>query len=281
MESAERPRSSAVPFVCAVLAAAAVVMNSSVMNATMPGFRAPCERLAVLPDQPYSATREPPTKLQSILANVKSLRRKIRGFDVARAGYRDTEGRQLAAATRAEISVETALVRTAVDKDSLVKFLSTPGPPGIRGYQGVPGPRGTSGKMGREGMLGGRGEQGDEGAPGATGGYGQTGKTGTEGKDGMKGTRGEQGQPGSRGFQGVRGARGGAGVVGVVGDIGEEGKLGDETLGPPGPAGLPGPRGFPGPQGTPYAFLSMPRKFGKSTWGGAPKKKKTSRKRKT
>jgi len=275
MEGAARPRSGAVPFVCAVLAAAAVVMN-----ATMPGFRAPGERLAVLPDQPYGATRERPTKLQIILSNVKSLRRQIRGFDVARAGYRDREGKLLAAAMHAEISVETALVRTAVDKDSLVKFLSTPGPPGIRGYQGMPGPQGTSGKMGREGMLGGRGERGDEGAPGAAGGYGQTGKTGTEGKDGMKGTRGEQGQPGSRGFQGVRGARGGAGVVGVFGDIGEEGKLGDETLGPPGPAGLPGPRGFPGPQGTPYEFLSMPRKFGKSTGGGAPKKKKTSRKKK-
>jgi len=47
-EGAARPWSSAVPFVCAVLAAAAVVMHAmmnavmnAIMNTMMPGFRAP------------------------------------------------------------------------------------------------------------------------------------------------------------------------------------------------------------------------------------------------
>lgn len=243
----------------AVLAAAMVLLASSRGGAPKPG-----ERLAVLPDQPYGAPScaggvnvamgapcplVAPTRLQSILANVKALRQQIKGFTEATAGYRENEGAQLATAVRGETSVEEALGRTAVDKDSFVKFIRTPGPPGTRGPRGLPGPQGSSGKMGRKGFPGDVGSRGDIGAPGAAGGYGETGKTGKAGDAGMPGKAGEEGQPGRRGFQGASGARGKFGRMGGIGDSGESGKLGDETLGPPGPSGKQGPRGFPGPVG--------------------------------
>ena len=220
------------------------------------------ELLAVLPRDPYgvppcgvgAALGSPcpgihPTKLQAILANVKALRRQIKGFKEQMWSYGEDEGRSLAKTVRGESRVEEALGRTVIDKDNFVKFIRTPGPVGERGPEGLPGPQGSSGKMGRPGFPGDPGFRGDVGAPGPAGGYGENGKSGKPGLPGMPGKDGEEGAPGRRGYQGKSGTPGKMGRLGGVGDSGEPGRLGWETEGPPGVSGPQGPRGFPGPVG--------------------------------
>jgi len=173
---------------CAVVAVAAAVLTTGARAG--PGGRV--EQLAVLPDQPYGVPAcggavatlgapcpgLSPTRLQAILANVKALRQRIRGFKEQTAGYREDEGRAFAGAMRQEVSVEEALGRTAVDKDKFVKFITSPGPVGARGPEGLPGPQGANGKMGPVGLPGDPGDRGDIGAPGPAGGYGEDGKRG-------------------------------------------------------------------------------------------------------
>ena len=118
-----------------------------------------------------------PTRLQSILANVKALRRQIRSFEGQETGYGEDEGKVVRQAMRGEITVEEALARTAVDKDQFVNFITTPGPPGTAGPPGLPGTPGTGGRMGREGLPGDPGDRGDIGSPGPPGSFGKSGNT--------------------------------------------------------------------------------------------------------
>ena len=188
-EAAGRPQRSwrRVAAGCAAVAVAAVVLTT--------GTGGRIERLAVLPDQPYGvpacgaavATLGAPcpklraTQLQAILANVKTLRSRIRGFSKQTAGYSEDEGKAVAGAMRQELRVEEALGRTAVDKDKFVKFITSPGPVGRRGAQGLPGPQGSNGRMGPAGLPGDPGDRGDIGAPGPAGGFGTPGKAGKAG----------------------------------------------------------------------------------------------------
>ena len=265
-----------------VVGCATVVVMAAVAAALLATHARPTQLLSVLPGDPYGVPPcgagamlgsachgRAPTKLQAILANVKALRRQIKGFKEQMWSYGEGEGRSLAKTVRGETRIENALGRTVVDKDDFVKFLRTPGPVGERGPEGLPGPQGTSGKMGRPGFPGDPGYRGDIGAPGPAGGYGANGKTGKPGMPGMPGKRGEEGAPGRRGYQGKAGARGKFGRLGAVGDSGQPGRLGWETEGPPGLSGLQGPRGFPGPVGPPGKYVpELP-------CCKAPRKKKT------
>ena len=257
-----RGREVAVGLSAVLLAATGAVLTA--VRYRRLGAWSPIEQVAMLPGQPYGlpacggglgsmpgapCAETPPTRLQAILANVKALREQIRRFDAKTAIYQEDEGAVMGRAMRGEMRVEDALLRTAVNKDKLVKFLKTPGPAGSQGPPGLPGLQGSGGGMGMPGLPGDQGDRGDVGESGPAGGYGATGKTGRPGKPGLRGKMGEEGQPGRVGYQGTPGRRGKMGRLGAPGGTGEPGILGWETEGPPGPQGPQGPRGFRGPRG--------------------------------